>query len=959
MRIRHSPRPSRARHLAPVLRAALAAGLLAAAGAPSATVADPVTAPAGAVFLDEPLEPVFYEPPANVELLTLENGLPVVLMRNPAQPMVGIYTQVKVGSAYEDFRTSGMTHMLEHLLFNGTERYTQDELYAAADRAGAYNNANTSDFYTNFMMVLPAAELATGMELQSQMLFHSVLPPEKFEKEKGIVLGELVAARDRPGTYTQTVLREALYAGSDLDLPTLGTRATIEHLDRDDVHAFYRAWYVPNNMVVTVAGNFERDQALALLNEHYGSVPPGTLPAQTVRPPEHIERTRTVVRRGGGRRVAALAFEAPGYGSPDHFAFLVAATLLDAPGTGILTRALGRITPAERPDVSTWWERGPGFGRLVMTFDLSSGFRPESCYPLVQEAVATALDEGVTAGDVAEVVAMKETETLLQREQLRMTGIYAAESLTLGGPDFFASYLARLREVEPEQVARALDMYLADTPCLAVLVEPLPVSGGGPAPHEGMQEAGRSGHGGGAGAHPELPATMPPAMAEAMRKMREGGGAAADGSDPPAEEPPARPQDRSSSALPVERSVLQNGAVLVTRTNPDSPILAVHLTVKGRALLDRECGATGAMEVVHRLLDDGVGSCDEACLARRLRRLGAQVKLVDDPRIPMDDYYTEGRFSFVRAEVAAERGPELLELLADMIRRPGFDAGDFERERQAQRELVVREAGSARELANDLLREALYGEHPLALDSGGTAAGLDVLTYDDVRALARKAFAPENLVFAVVSPHAHEELAQRLEASLPGRGEPTPGLPPLPATGEPERRTASVGGEMAAIRLGSILAVDLRDEAALELLIAIISDRVAMDLRETRGLSYSVGAGIDVRGERAALTAWINPPRERADEAEEALGAALAGFDPGTVTQDEFDRVRAARQGRAMLRRLSSISQAYHLALAELEGDVSRYLDAVSRYDQVTLDDLRRVHARYLAELPLVTVVVD
>ncbi len=112
-------------------------------------------------------------PPAGVEVLRLENGLEVLLLPNPSQPMVGVYTQVKVGSAREDFATSGMSHMLEHLLFNGTDKYTQDELYAAADRVGAYNNAHTTDFYTDFMMVLPAEHLEKGLELQSQMLFHS------------------------------------------------------------------------------------------------------------------------------------------------------------------------------------------------------------------------------------------------------------------------------------------------------------------------------------------------------------------------------------------------------------------------------------------------------------------------------------------------------------------------------------------------------------------------------------------------------------------------------------------------------------------------------------------------------------------------------------------------------------------------------------------------------------------
>ena len=97
----------------------------------------------------------------------LGNGLEVVLLANPAQPMVGIFTQVKVGSAWESYQSSGMSHMLEHLLFNGSEKYTQDQLYELADRAGAYNNANTTDFFTNYMMVIPAGALETGLDLQS------------------------------------------------------------------------------------------------------------------------------------------------------------------------------------------------------------------------------------------------------------------------------------------------------------------------------------------------------------------------------------------------------------------------------------------------------------------------------------------------------------------------------------------------------------------------------------------------------------------------------------------------------------------------------------------------------------------------------------------------------------------------------------------------------------------------
>jgi zinc protease len=941
-RIRHLPGKIRLILLgAVIIPALLSAAFSAVAAAPQLAAAWP-----GATgFERQQLEPTFYALPDNIEILQLENGLQVLLMRNPAQPMVGIYTQVGVGSAYEDFRTSGMSHMLEHLLFNGTEKYTQEQLYRLTDRHGAYNNANTSDFYTNFMTVVSAEDLATGLEIQSQMLFHSLIPADKFEKEKGIVVGELVGNRDTPGYFAAEALREVLYAGSSLALPTLGTKSTIEHMVRDDVYAFYRNYYVPNNMITTLAGNFERDDALKLLEQYFGATAPGTVERPAPRPAPFIDRTRTVVRRGGGERQLVLAFDAPSYQAVDFFPFLVLVQLLDAPASGILTRALDSVAEAERPELSDWWERADGYARLVLQFTLAADVDPASYYRLVQEACAAALDQGISDEDVNEIVSMEETGTLLQREQLRETGIYAAEPLVLGGPDFFVSYLDRLHEVTAEDVALAMSTYLVDTPCLALLIEP--EEGAEAAPPAGMQ----------------LPEGMqvPPAMLEALKKMQaqtkaqETEKPQIDGGPSPGSMP-ARPAP-APKVLPVQRTELQNGAVLVSQQNPASPLLAVHLTVRNRAVLDN--GRPGSLNLVHRLLLSGVGGCDASCFSRKLRRLGAVVKLVDNPDFPMDDYYTDGRFSFVRVEVSAENGPAVLELLTDITQHASFSRQDFERERREQIALLEKQQDSARIRANQLLAATLFGTHPLARPPEGDVASLQALSYDDVRSLYRKAFQPPNLIIAVVGPVSHEELASQLENLLPGRGQPTNGLPPLPVTREEDRVTQSLGGEMAAMRIGALLDYDPADEKALEILTAILSDRIAMDLRETKGLSYSVGAAVDLHNGQGEFTAWLNPPRERLEEGEAALHGFLRTFDPATITQDELDRIRSARVGRWMLRRLSSMSQAYYLAMAELDGDVTRAMRMLHGYDGISLADLQRVGRTYLAHQPLVTVVVD
>jgi len=228
-----------------------------------------------------------------------------------------------------------------------------------------------------------------------------------------------------------------------------------------------------------------------------------------------------------------------------------------------------------------------------------------------------------------------------------------------------------------------------------------------------------------------------------------------------------------------------------------------------------------------------------------------------------------------------------------------------------------------------------------------------------VREVYRQAFVPDNLIFAIVGPLGHDELKAELEAKLAGRAATVATLPALPPTTAPAALSATVGGQMAAIRLGSIVAVTPSDAAALELTVAILSDRMGMDLREKRGLSYSVGARLGVRGASGEFLAWINPPQERRDEGKTALVDFVKAFDAATISQAELDKIRAARRGRLMMRRLSSMGQAYYLAMAELDQDIPGYLNSLQAYDELQLADLQRVAERYLRTMPLVEVVVD
>ncbi len=127
----------------------------------------------------------------NVTVTQLKNGLNLILVENHSSPMIASVVTVNAGSVNETRDVSGISHMLEHLLFNGTSSRTQEELYNEQDYYGIYNNAHTDRDYTNYIMLVEKDFIEKALDIQSDMLFHSIFPQDKFKKEKGIILNEL------------------------------------------------------------------------------------------------------------------------------------------------------------------------------------------------------------------------------------------------------------------------------------------------------------------------------------------------------------------------------------------------------------------------------------------------------------------------------------------------------------------------------------------------------------------------------------------------------------------------------------------------------------------------------------------------------------------------------------------------------------------------------------------------
>lgn len=208
---------------------------------------------------------------AGRDTITLANGLRVLLLQAHSNPMVASTVAVLSGVKDETAATNGASHFLEHLLFNGTPTRTQKQLYDEVDLIGGYNNATTRDEYTLFQFLVHRDRLAEALDIQSDMLFHSTIPQEVFEKERGIVLEEMARDESDPAYGAEQFLRRCWFRSDPRSMPVLGTSESIRAMTREAVTEHYRKHYRPERMVLFLAGDFDREKVLALIAKTFGS----------------------------------------------------------------------------------------------------------------------------------------------------------------------------------------------------------------------------------------------------------------------------------------------------------------------------------------------------------------------------------------------------------------------------------------------------------------------------------------------------------------------------------------------------------------------------------------------------------------------------------------------------------------------------------------------------------------
>jgi len=368
----------------------------------------------------------------------LANGLEVVILTDNTNPAIASFVVVKTGLRGEGMSSSGISHMLEHLLFNGTATRTQEQIYEEADLMGAYHNAFTRDDYTCYMMLAPREHFPKMLNLQVDMVFHSILPPEKLEKERGIVLEELARDRTSPRYAAERALAGHVFAGSPYALPALGTEASIATMSREQILRYYRSYYVPNNAVLLLVGDVDIPTALDHVERELGALPRGELPGGPAMPALFGPDRFAAFDVDGAASQVVVTLSAPALTEPAWTVFRLVRRWLEDEEMSPLA-ALVRAGAVKGFQGETLTNRDYSLYQITLELPGPGPVSPERARALADKLRALPLDH-LPEPVVRAYITQETVSEIYDMENIHYVGMWKGQILALADPARYPDY---------------------------------------------------------------------------------------------------------------------------------------------------------------------------------------------------------------------------------------------------------------------------------------------------------------------------------------------------------------------------------------------------------------------------------------------------------------------------------------------------------------------------------------
>jgi len=862
-----------------------------------------------------------------MEIKKISNGLNCIFVDNSASDVVSAQIWIKCGSVYEQEGEFGVSHFIEHLLFKGTRKHGVGEVAKVIESLGGDLNAFTAKEYTCFYITLPSIHFEKGLETLKELVFFPTFDAQEIEAEREVILEEIRRYQDIPGSVASDNYFELHFNGHPYARPILGYEKIIRNIKRSDIINYYKKFYQASNSVLVVCGNVRPKEALDISKKLFCELSNEKILEYNIKDAEL--KTGAVsknIEMDVKESIFEFGYPIPGLLHKDIPALDILAIILGQGESSRLFKRL-RLDKGLVTAISSYSYTPVYGGTFSVAFALES--EKKSFIKKLEDIFDEINIEinNIRNGDFLETEIDKAKNILLSEKVYERETVegYARKlghlvSIT-GGFDFEDVYFKDLVKITKQDIITVLNRYI---------------------------NAGRV----------TLSSVVPKGQgysAEKYLKILQDNMISKSGAKTGKKERLVgiRPKIESCCEFDknffVEKAKIakhKSGAKIIIRKLTSTPLVSLKIIMKGGVLVETP-KINGICNLLSRTIMFGAGDLGFDDIAGATDSTASTLQAFS------------GRNSIgLTLECIKPFLPEMLSIMEKVVLDAKFDETYFDTEKKIIQDEIKSIQDNLSRYAGILFLRTLYKDHPYSLEPSGTVDSVEKLLRDDVVALYKKIFAPQNMIISIVGDFDEQMVGTWIDTVLTKLGSRkfiAPEIKNISEQKKPRTTKFTKDTKQAHIFLGyKTCDINSRDMYSIKVLSSVLSGqsgRLFMNLRDKQSLAYTV-TPVEMFGPQPGYFAvYIATENSKIDKAIMEIKRELSELKNKKIDKEELARAKNFIMGRHAIAMQSYGEQASNMALDELFG---LGYDSVFNYSKnimaINADDIITVANKYFID---------
>lgn len=858
----------------------------------------------------------------------LPNGLKILIKEVHAAPVFTSQIWYKVGSRNEHPGITGVSHMVEHMMFKGTKEHGKGVYSRMIKSKGGMSNAATYIDWTNYWELLSSDHLEMALKLESDRMQNALIDAKEFDAERVVIISEMEGRENDPDMLLYQNMQAVAYQQHSYRWPIIGYRDDLENIPRGQVYQYYRTYYHPNNAVLVIVGDVDTAKTLELVRKYFGKIPKGPEPPKVniTEPPQKGERRFTIRREGTAERVM-IAYHIPDISHPDTYPLMMLDQIMAGGRSTRLYQSMVEKQMATSAYASSSIREDPGLFMLAATG--RSGVTAAELEKALLDEVEKAKTTLPTTEELAQAKRQYETYLIYQNDSVsdqgEMIGFYET---TASSWKYLETLLPRVNAVTAEDVQRVAKKYLTEENRNIGWFIPTGPAAGEPAP------AGQ----------PETPQLKP-------RHHKVANYQAADTVKPTAALPVVA-APKPSTAVEPQQMALKNGITLIVQENHSNPTVAIRGTIKAGGYFD-PVDRKGLSKFVAAMLSRGTTSLTALELATRTDKIAASVSISSDLEAV--------RFS--GKSLSRDLEP-LLDVLSDELKNPSFPTDQIEKLKGQMLMALEMEKEAPGARASREFSRRIYPEHhparPQTIEED--QQNIQQIRVEELNTFHKKYYTPDATVIVIVGDVTMEKAAKLVEMFFedwkPSGDSRKIEIPRVSLANSNSRNVIEImdKSQVSVIfgHAGQLRRSD-PDFYAVNVMNNILgggaglNSRLGDKIRDEMGLVYYVYSIFDAGLSDGPFIGGFGTNPSNVDKALSAVDGVIRDFIKNGPTKTEFDEAIDYITGSFPIRLETNDGVAGILSAAEFYGLGMDYIQRYSSiYRSVTMDQVKKSAEKYL-----------